>query len=236
MSTTGAIILIVLAGSAYAIFWKSPSCSDGKQNGSERGVDCGGACQRICKEDARAPVVLWKRSFEVAGGVYSAAAFIENNNKDSYVRSAPYTFKLFDANNLLIAQRDGRTALSPGRSTIVVETGISTGNRKPAHIFFEFTSELRWEKGVLPRIEVNNINPDFVQRKVTAEVHNNTGREVRDLPISIVLYSANDTAIAASQSTIGRITKGSSENVVFTWPNDFTSTPVRAEIIPIALP
>src|SRR6185436_8314071 len=169
-------------------------------------------------------------------GVYTLAANIENDNKDSYVREVPYSFKLFDENNILIAQRDGVTALSPGRITNVVDTGVATGVKKPAHVFFEFTSEAQWERGGLPRVDLGEINPEFENRKVTATVHNNTGREVIDLPISVVLYDANNIAVAASQSVIKRLTKGSKEVVVFTLPVDFTSPPVRAEVTAIALP
>ena len=32
----------------YPTFNKAPSCIDGKQNGNETGIDCGGSCANAC--------------------------------------------------------------------------------------------------------------------------------------------------------------------------------------------
>ncbi|MDP6250283.1 MAG: hypothetical protein QGH26_05690, partial [Candidatus Pacebacteria bacterium] len=42
------ILVIVFALPVYNIFNKEPTCFDGKQNSNERGVDCGGGCEKIC--------------------------------------------------------------------------------------------------------------------------------------------------------------------------------------------
>src|SRR3989344_6201594 len=54
----GAVVIAFLAAISIATFYKSPSCSDGKQNQDETGVDCGGSCAYLCKAKKPTPTVL----------------------------------------------------------------------------------------------------------------------------------------------------------------------------------
>lgn len=231
IGTASLIFLIIAGGVGYLIFSKQPTCGDQIQNGTETGIDCGGSCSRICKEDVHVPVVLWNRSFEVAPGIYTAAAYIQNNNAGAYVPHAPYVFKLFNSENVLIAERQGVASISLGDKTIIVESNIATGNRIPARTFFEFKDEtLVWEKGTLPQIELSAPESDFANRRVSVVVRNNSAKEVRDLPVSVVLLDSSGTALAASESIIARLIRGSAETVTFTWPLNFPVQPSLAEV------
>ena len=231
IGTASAIFILFVGSLGYIIFSKQPTCSDQIRNGEEVGVDCGGACSRMCTEDVSAPVVLWNRFFEVAPNIYTVAAYIQNNNNNAYVPSAPYIFKLFNSENVLIAERQGVASIGLGDKTIIVESNIATGNRVPARTFFEFTNKsLVWERGELPKIEVSTPTPDFANRRVSVVVRNNSTKEVRDLPVSIVLFDASETAIAASESLITRLVKGGSETVIFTWPMNFPVQPITADV------
>ena len=47
-------IVAVIAGvffAGYALFRAEPSCSDNLKNQNELGVDCGGGCERVCREE-----------------------------------------------------------------------------------------------------------------------------------------------------------------------------------------
>ncbi|MBU6431623.1 hypothetical protein KGQ29_04640, partial [Patescibacteria group bacterium] len=50
---------------AYFIFYKAPTCFDGKQNGDEKGVDCGGSCVNLCRSQYLEPNIIWSRVIEV---------------------------------------------------------------------------------------------------------------------------------------------------------------------------
>jgi hypothetical protein len=237
IGTSSLIVALIIGGIGYLIFSHTPTCSDNIQNGTETGVDCGGACTRICKEDARTPTVLWARTFMVVPGTYTAAASFENLNKSAYVRVAHYTFQLRDSNNDVIAEREGVTAIPPGRVTVAVEANISTGNRVPVKVFFKFKGDmLVWERGDAPNVQVTPDPLDVTARRETVRVANASGREIDKLPVTVVLYDVNDTAIAASKSIIDRLQKDETETVDFTWPSAFTAVPVRAQVQALAIP
>ena len=76
------IALVVCAIAAAGIFWyvahsvyRPPSCTDGKKNQGEAGVDCGGPCARLCKVVSLPPIVHWQRAFPVTESVYNVVAY-----------------------------------------------------------------------------------------------------------------------------------------------------------------
>src|SRR3989344_2833707 len=129
----GVVLLIVLAVSgyiAYSVLSTPPLCFDGKQNGEEKGIDCGGTFSKLCANQALAPVVLWARAFETAPGTYAAAAYVENNNVGAGATSVAYAFRLYDEDNLLIIEKGGVTDIPPQEIVPVFASAIDAGTRK----------------------------------------------------------------------------------------------------------
>ena len=107
-------VMAVVAAFLTWRYWPTPTCFDGRQNGTETGVDCGGGCEQVCRAQAVELKILWSRVFEVTHGVYTAAAMVENANLDAGVAVLPYSFRLVDENNLLVTFRQGKTYANPG--------------------------------------------------------------------------------------------------------------------------
>ncbi len=146
---TYSIILIVLVilfigVPTYFFFHHTPTCEDGVQNQDEKGVDCGGMCKRLCVSDISNPIVLWQRVFQVAPGVYNAVAYIQNPNVQIEVAKVPYTFKLYDANNVLIIQQSGTTFIPADQTFAIFEPSIRTGSRVPVRAINQYKSTNRF--------------------------------------------------------------------------------------------
>ncbi len=120
------------------------------QNGLELGIDCGGACSLICTDQAKAPTVLWARSFEIASSTYTAAAYIQNPNSGAGARAARYSFQLFDDQNILVVEKDGVVDLPPVRTIPVIEAGIDVGHRTVARTLFSFSALPAWDTVTAP--------------------------------------------------------------------------------------
>lgn len=228
ISVIGLVLLVV----GYQVFIdRAPTCSDGLWNGDERDIDCGGACARICTQDARDPVVLWARSFSISPGSYTAAAYIQNRNQNALARGVRYSFQLFDEKNILIVERTGVVDIPPVQATPIVETGIDVGNRTVAKTYFSFSSIPVWEENtkVITPLQVGNqsLSPDG--SRLSATVYNNTVEAVGRTVIIAVLFDGQGMALAASRAVISGVGKRSSQEVVFTWPNG-TPGVVRAEL------
>ena len=236
LSVVVIVALIIIVPIALSIFNKEPTCSDGKQNGQELGVDCGGICEKFCKIQISDPVLMWSRSFKVADGVYNSVAYIENPNFNSGVLKIPYTFKLFDDRNILIAERKGSTYISPDSVTPIFEGGISTGQRIPVKTIFEFDKFPDWyqsndERGLLSVKDIILTGEDSSPR-IDAVLSNSGVEAIKDIEVVAVAFDSKDNAVAVSSTFVDRLADRSSKNLVFTWPNKFDTKVSRIEMIP----
>jgi len=232
-------IIIAVAIPAYLYFNKTPTCIDSRQNGDEDGVDCGGSCSNLCSFQIDNPVVHWSRPFKIVKGVYDVVAFVENPNFKAGVDRVIYKFKLYDENNILVAEKLGRTFIRPNEQFAVFESGIRTGERIPKRTFFEFEPDIQWS-----RIEISDTDtPNVFARdksisdletkpRLRALLVNDAFFEVKDIEVTVILYDINDNAIAVSSTVVDSIKKNSTRNVTFTWNEPFTAFPTKIEILP----
>lgn len=215
------------------------TCSDGKKNGDETGVDCGGGCFNYCINELADPKVRFSRSFQIAPSIYTAVAYIEHNNANAAIPSVPYVFKLYDANNTLIATRTGTTYIGPAGRTAIVETLIQTGNAVPAITRFAFTAPLVWQKigSAFARLVINTDHfafetTDGTTTRLAATLQNESRASFSDLDTVAILYDADGNAITAVKVAVPQLATLASKTIYFTWPFALPTKVARVEIIP----
>lgn len=239
------LALIIVPPTAFYI-WKSqqkpPSCTDGKQNQNERGVDCGGICQLACSFDVTAePTIQWSRAYYVTKGIYNLVAYVQNPNVNYISKQVPYIFKVYDENNILLATREGSVALPTAKLFPIFEAGIDVGERIPKKVVFEFTEPLIWVEyaGERPELAVSDVVLSRINEspKLTAKVSNKTLNQYRGVEVVAILYDVEGNGFAASRTYVDRIGDKQTRDVSFTWPEVFTASTSRIEIIPkLAIP
>jgi hypothetical protein len=232
-------ILALLAAIPVALFLLSrapESCTDGKQNQGEGGVDCGGPCARLCPLAAETPVVLWARSARVTETVYNAVALIENRNSGAGARDVPYSFKLYDSKNVLILEERGTVTLTPQTRIPIFAGGLVVGVRPPARTFFEFTDEPLWEKMAhrAKELTVQNISLEREQTapRVRAELTNTGVVTLRSIAVVALLFSVDGNMIGASSTVVDSIEKGRTASIVFTWPEPLSERVGKIDLFP----
>lgn len=226
----------------YPIIFKKPTCADGKQNGTEKGIDCGGSCPVMCKIDISDPVILWSRAFPVTGNNYNLVAFVENRNKDSAVYKAKYEFRIYDTNNKLLGRREGTTFIPPNQQFAVFESRFDAGQSKIRTVTFEFSQSLIWVKKstklqTLP-IFVNDVvfNDDKDTPNLSAVINNNSIYDLPEFDVIVILYDAEHKAINVSKTHKDKLLSNNSLPVVFTWPESLSSFPVTKDIMVLINP
>lgn len=221
---------------AYLILSQPPTCSDGVQNQGETSVDRGGPCALLDATALQPSAVLWARSFKVRDGSYNVAAYIENPNEQAGATTTPYLFELYDANNILIAERAGTTYIMPGRVTPVFEGDIDTGNRIATRALFRLTSSPRWAQMYDPAraVAVSDITAEnsATAPRVSAQVRNTAVAPLFDIGFIAVVFDTAGNAYAASATKISRLEAGAITQIVFTWPSPFPTAIGRIDIIP----
>lgn len=245
LTAFGIIAFAFLCWIYFAFFFQAATCFDGKQNGAEVGVDCGGSCSLLCVNQARQPTVAWARSFltvsatsttpaagQVPNNLYTAAAYIQNTNLTAGARNVAYSFQLFDANNQLIIERDGVSNLPPLPIIPIIEPGIPTGTHTVARTLFSFSDLPVWHTiapDALPPVNISDQALASDGSRLSLTLENNTVQDISDITVGSVLFDSNGVALAASKSLIHSLPHKSSQAVTFTWPLGVSGV-VRAEI------
>ncbi len=232
---------IVLGGPLAYIYFSIPAtCEDGTMNQGETAVDKGGPCPVLDEWALQPHAVLWARSFRVRDGSYNAAAYIQNPNKNAGVLEARYRFGLYDAQNILVAEREGIMYIMPSGVTPIIESRINTGNRIVARTYFEFTGPLTWRRldNAASVIRINNkqvLDAETTPR-VTADAQNTSVADMTNVSFAAVVFDPAGNAFAVSATAVSRISAGVSVPLTFTWPDAFDVQVGRIDILPSAVP
>lgn len=231
--------LFIIGIVVYRYATRPPTCFDGKQNGLEVGVDCGGSCQRVCASEVSSLVLKWSRAFYVDDDVYNLVAYIENQNTNVGIRQIPYEFRVLDASNNVIGEPYVNYAyVGPNESTAIFVPGFEVGDARPTQVLFRFLQNPIWEKTgaqfAAPQLVVNYRDPyDIESRpKLRAEIENITFDDFTDVPVVAIVYDTDGNAMAASQSFIDQINDGERRVLTFTWPRPFPREISRVEVTP----
>jgi hypothetical protein len=236
----GGILLIILGITAailYPILFKEPTCSDGKQNGRETGVDCGVACGVLCPFEVRDPVVKWARTFPVTSDVWSAAAYIENQNTNAGAKELQYQFKLYDKDRVFITERYGKTFIAPNQRTVVFEGGIKVGTRLPSYATFTIVEKPSWYV-TDPRFAGITLSPTEqalqdtdTKPRFTALIENMSDLyTVKNTDVIVVVFDDKDNAIGVSKTYLDTLRPHAKTQVYFTWQAPFVGEAVRQEV------
>ncbi len=230
-TTVFSVIAAVLLLTVYLQFFTdAPTCFDGKFNGNEKGIDCGGSCALFCADQTRSPVVLWSRSFEVSPHTYTAAAYVQNPNPGAAARNVAYSFQLFDDKNLLVTERVGVINIPPLQTVPFIDPNINVGNRTVARALFAFSEEPVWQKvGAMPALRVTNQYLSEDGSQLSATIANESIENADKVTVTAVLFDRDGVARAASRSILPLIPRKGSQDVTFTWPGGVKNI-IRAEI------
>lgn len=225
--------VIVIALLLIYFIYPSSSCVDGKKNGNEAEVDCGGEC-RPCLGRTDPPVIIWARPFLVRQGVYDAAALVENPNFQAGSRDVRYTFKLYDENGVLLASRSGGEYLYPSERIFVYEPVMPTGSKRAVKAEFRIDS-IKWERLEAPTPpEIDVIKKDYIGDPhpiVTVRLANRGLIREQKLEVFVLLERKDGNAYAVSKTVIENLESSASRDLLFTWPTSSFEDPSNINIL-----
>lgn len=222
---------------SIVLFYEKPNCFDGKQNGLETGVDCGGSCQLLCTNQVTTPVVLWERAFRVDTGLYNLLAYVENPNTTAFLRDASYVFKMYNEDNVLIGEKKGVVSIAPKSARPIIESNIQTFEQVPVRITFEFVGELVYEQ-TNPKESLVIIKDEIIENekqspRVKATIQNISLNPIKKIDVIVIVYDVFDTVLGTSSTYVDVLDAEQSKDIVFTWPKPFPDDVARIELIPI---
>lgn len=239
LGVLGAIILLLMGWFVYVNFIRvEPTCFDGKQNQSEKGIDCSGECIRICPGDVSALVPAWARYLPVTETSGSVLAMIENTNRSAVAGKVPYEIRLYDDKNILVTDPiRGTITVEPNGRTAILVPNIQVGTRTVANAFISFAQAFDWIS-VDPDLPRNALSTDSISIELDpfirlgARLQNRGPAVLTDVHVVAVLYDVEGNAVAASETTVGTVPAFGSAPLSFTWPASVRAAVARIDFIP----
>lgn len=220
----------------FKFFKKVPNCTDGILNQDEKQVDCGGVCAKLCADEAKMPIVSFERLFKSAKGVYSVVAMVENINREAFSKEVGYIFNLYDENNVLLVQKQGKTRILPAREFPVFEYGLYTGERIPKKVTFSFLGDFDWTRGVVDAPKIDVLGEKVFEKdglpRIEASLINREVYRLEKFPVYALIYDAEGNLFAASQTYVELLPAKGEVKVVFGWNDRFEKEPSKIDIIP----
>lgn len=236
-----AVTLLIIVPSVL-LFYRAPTCSDGKLNGDETGVDCGGSCQRLCTAESL-PMVMKgdPRILKIASSTYEVITLIENPNAQAEISHAVYVYKIYAPGNPIpIKTINGQTYVPKGSDFAVFE-GPFTLAQEPGEVVLEWQKDsLDWRKAESETPELEVKSPMLTNEKLSphleANIENHSLESVSNIDLTALLSDSDGNTFAASKTFVDKIPAGGSAHIIFSWPKPFTSTTSNIQIIPRVFP
>lgn len=224
-------ILIILG--LYFSFKSEETCTDGKQNQNERGVDCGGVCQKECDTIEAQNLVIGEVGLVHSGILekYDFYAKISNPNAVFGNKNFAYEINLKDQEGNTIAVRKGSGFILPGEEKYIVETNIETA-KIPFSQEFKILSydwvrlEDYYEK---PDIQIINKNYSEIFEGVgfanaQGLLRNRSPFDFNSIKIQLILKDSDGKVLALNSTAMQTIKAGEDRDFKVFWPSSFPGT------------
>jgi len=167
------LVFSAVAFGVYALLFRpAPTCFDGRRNGNETGIDCGGGCVPCAQKYAQALIVGAVRTFASNGKTVVIAA-INNPNDDYGIREVAYTINALDEGGQTVASATGNTFIydrrTKGDRYIVGTLDVHGGSVASVAVEFSEPQVVPRMEFVEPNVNIQRSSTDIVGLKKTTE-------------------------------------------------------------------
>ena len=229
------VLVSLVTGAYYKWFYQSPTCFDNKQNQKEQGVDCGGPCALSCELlTVKKPQVKWAKAIFLKDGFYDLAAKVDNANPNYGLAKFNYMFKLYDAQNNLIAQKQGSNFILPNQSKYIVEANVAA-DKKPAKAEMVIDDPVKtdWQRladnFATPDIYVHDKQLKYLDNQPeqgasqaeTAQasgiIKNNSNFDFDKIVVAVILFNAKKEIIGVNKTEVYTVPAGEDRYFSVLW-------------------
>ena len=230
------IIFLIFGFVFFKFFNKQATCSDGVQNQGELDIDCGGPCSILCRAQYTDPTVLWTRWSKVTGaGTYNILIYVQNSNLGIGAYKAPYTLDIYDKDSILLYSKTDYTYIPPSNNFAIFEGDIDINDKIPARIDFSFSKGFIWQKIENQELDIVAVSKSLIDEdtkpRLLVTLKNKSLNDIENVESVAVLYDEDANAMAFSKTKIDVMSKDSTQNIVFTWPEKFDKKVYRIDVI-----
>lgn len=234
------ILTLFFVGVFFLFFYQKPSCVDGKLNQNETGIDCGGQCSLYCLADlASQPLVVSDvETLAYTTSSSDALGTVANKNPKAALKSANYTFTLYDQAGKILAEQKGTFSLLPLESRILTALGLEVAQSAVVRTELTISNE-EWiaftDFTEPPNIRVVNqqfelLSGDASFAEVKGLVQNESPYDIRRLSLVVVFRDSKGTPLSINRTTMNTLGPGEERDFRLVWPQSFAGTPERTDV------
>lgn len=244
------ILLAFIFYKSYPYIFPAPSCYDGKLNGDEAGIDCGGSCELSCHNEIIPLDIKFARALKQGEDLYDLIAMIQNKNSNKNVKDniIGYTFNIYDKAGSLLKSIKGYTPLPVGQTFPIIVQNIpldlsSSGNSISKVVMDVNLINDSWLK--VDTIFTNNfftiLSTNFEQNKnnvsqLSISLKNKTKATFRNVPVRITLEDDRGNFVGVNETFIKEIKGDESIDLSFTWRDIIPLNDPKISVYPIVTP
>ncbi len=238
-----AIIILIVVYSLYhyrSVISPAPTCFDGKANGLESGVDCGGPCSLICQNDTKPLTVEWSSFIKTEPNTYDLVAYVSNKNINSDPMSTTYNFSLVNKSGVVIYEGKGEIVAPINSSFPIILQNIHLENI-PSKLIVSLSSGQFFKTKLDGNKKLININSSKIEEgkdisRAYATIVNNTLDTLLNVKVDVVLFDENKNVVGVGETFIEKLEGEESREIIWTWNTPFESKPLTIEVYPIINP
>jgi hypothetical protein len=244
----GIIVLVI----ALIVVFNLPNatCTDGKQNGNETGIDCGGSCVVCAVKNAKnLEVIIQPTALEVGTNFIAIAAKIRNSNT-GYGVKFNYQINFLDSFGQIKNTIKDKSFIYPSSAKFLIIPKLEMKKTDFARMEFIFDqNSFEWfasNKTSKDLFSVYDVQAQFLEdaknpgyMKVTGKINNKMSNSFPLIDLTILVYSKTGELLNAVETELNNLLGNSTQQLEYTWmtsfPNIQQSNLNKIEIYPDAL-
>jgi hypothetical protein len=202
------ILALIIFGIYYFWFKAAATCSDGRQNQKETGIDCGGPCQSCEIAKLKPLTVSWTKYLPASENEVSLLAKIANPNLNFGSRNFSYQFEVIGPFGALLKKNGGQSFIYPGEEKYLMAPALKINSTDISQVKLAITtSTLIWqskEELIRPDLDKNSIKTEIVNQtvKVSGLIKNKDLLLINQVRIIAILFDNQNKILNASYTAI----------------------------------
>lgn len=225
------LLAILLGLGVYDLAMPDPSCTDGKQNQNEKGVDCGGRCAP-CEDTQNAkPLEVLETAFvPAADEAFDFVAKLRNPNTQLGSGSFSFSFVLKGEDGKEIMRSEGSSFILPAETKYVTILGVRLPEGASVRELTLEAAEVEWQElRDVSRPQLTIVSkqyskaPSAVGGEAYGVLRNESPYDLARIEVAVVLRSSTGSVLGVSTTEKTTVRAREERDFRLTWPYAFSA-------------
>lgn len=231
-------IFVTIGIILYYLAAPDATCTDGKKNQAEKGIDCGGPCSPCKEVKVGKDLNIAEQAFVNGGNsTYDVMLKLQNPNNNIGASDFQYSVALKDSSGNVVSQKDGASFVLPAETKYLLVMGLPVEQGKtPVSLDVKLTdydwSELKASARPQLNIYSKQLNalPTGVGNEAEGTVRNESTYDLDKVIINVVLRDERGKVIGLNSTERNNVRSKEDRYFKVTWPYALSGNVANVEM------